>query len=40
MADNISVLISEEELDKRIRELGAQISREYEGTELHMICVL
>ena len=40
MADNISVLISEEELDKRIRELGAQISREYEGKELHMICVL
>ena len=40
MADNISVLISEEELDKRIRGLGAQISREYEGKELHMICVL
>ena len=35
MADNISVLISEEELDKRIRGLGAQISREYEKLKLY-----
>ncbi|MCR5210779.1 MAG: hypoxanthine phosphoribosyltransferase [Lachnospiraceae bacterium] len=38
--DKISVLISEEELDKRIRELGAEISREYEGKELHLISIL
>lgn len=36
----IRVMISEEEIDKRIRELGAKISREYEGKELHMICIL
>ena len=28
---NISVLISEEEVQKRVRELAAQISKDYEG---------
>jgi len=40
MADKISVLISEEEVNKRIRELGEQISKDYAGKDLHVICVL
>ena len=40
MKDEISVLLSEEELDKRIREMGEQISRDYEGESVHLICVL
>ncbi|MDE6744794.1 MAG: hypoxanthine phosphoribosyltransferase [Lachnospiraceae bacterium] len=36
----IRVMIPEEEIDRRIRELGAKISQEYEGKELHMICIL
>jgi hypoxanthine phosphoribosyltransferase len=40
MKENISVLISEEEVDKRIREMGEKISEEYAGKEVHMICVL
>lgn len=40
MEDNITVLISEEDLDKRIKELGEQISKDYEGQEVHLICVL
>ena len=40
MDDNITVLISEEDLDKRIQELGEQISRDYEGQQVHLICVL
>lgn len=40
MADKIKVLISEEEVDKKIRELGAQISKDYEGKSIHLICVL
>ncbi len=40
MEDNITVLISEEDLDKRIQELGEQISRDYEGQQVHLICVL
>lgn len=40
MAENIKVLISEEELGKKIRELGEEISKEYAGKTLHLICVL
>ena len=40
MAEKIKVLISEEEVDARIRELGEKISKEYEGKEIHLICVL
>ena len=34
------VLISEEELSKRIKELGQQISKDYEGKEVTMLCLL
>jgi len=40
MTDKISVLISEEEVEKRIRELAEQITKEYEGKEIRLICVL
>lgn len=40
MEDKIRVLLSEEEVDKRIEELGRQISRDYEGRSVHLICVL
>ena len=40
MAEKIKVLISEEEVDARIRELGEKISKEYEGNQIHLICVL
>ena len=40
MADTIKVLISEEQVKERIKELGAQISKEYEGKSLHLICIL
>lgn len=34
------VLISEESLKARIAELGAEISRDYQGKSLHLICIL
>lgn len=40
MADKISVLLSEEKVDERIMELGQQISKDYEGKEIHLICIL
>ena len=40
MADKISVLIPEEEVNKRICELGEQISKDYYGKEISLICVL
>ncbi|MDO5136589.1 MAG: hypoxanthine phosphoribosyltransferase [Eubacteriales bacterium] len=39
-SEKIRVLISEEEVDRRIREVAAKISEAYEGKEIHMICVL
>jgi len=33
-------LIPEEEVDKRIGEIGAQISADYAGRQVHLICVL
>ncbi|MBP5383677.1 MAG: hypoxanthine phosphoribosyltransferase [Lachnospiraceae bacterium] len=40
MGDRISVLLEEEKVDARIRELGAQISKDYEGRSVHLVCVL
>ena len=40
MSDKINVLISEEDVEKRIQEIGAAISKEYEGKCVHLICVL
>jgi len=40
MNDKVSVLISEEEVEKKISELGKQISKDYEGKKIHLICVL
>ncbi len=35
-----SILVSEEELDARIRELGAELSRDYEGKDLVLLGIL
>ena len=40
MAEKISVLLSEEEVDKRIKEIGEMVSKDYEGKNIHLICVL
>ncbi|MCR2021939.1 phosphoribosyltransferase family protein, partial [Blautia pseudococcoides] len=40
MSETIRQLISEEDVDKKIREIGEQISRDYEGRQVHLICVL
>ena len=36
----LETLISEETLHDRIDELSAEISKDYEGKELHLICIL
>lgn len=40
MAEKVSVLFDEQTVDDRIREMGEQISKAYEGKSLHLICVL
>lgn len=38
--ERVEKLLSEEAVDKRIADLGAQISKDYEGKSVHLICVL
>ena len=38
MAESIKVLVPEEEVDARIRALGEQISKDYEGKQIHLMC--
>ncbi len=40
MSDKIKVLISEEEVSTKIKALAEQINKDYEGKEVHLICVL
>ena len=40
MKENIKVLISEADVDKKIEEIGRAISERYAGKTVHLICVL
>ncbi|MGN0505370.1 MAG: hypoxanthine phosphoribosyltransferase [Lachnospiraceae bacterium] len=40
MEDHIKVLIPEEEVEARIKEIAALISKEYEGESIRLICIL
>lgn len=40
MAERIEVLLTEKEIDRRIQEIGDQISKDYEGKSVHLVCVL
>lgn len=34
------ILVSEQEIQTRVEQLGARISRDYAGQDLHLICIL
>lgn len=40
MTEKIKVMIPEEDVAKRIEEIGKRISEDYAGKQVHMICVL
>ena len=40
MEDKIRVLLTEEEVDEKIKQLGLKISEDYAGRSVHLICVL
>lgn len=40
MADEIKVLISEEDVNAKIKNLAEQISKDYEGKSVHLVCIL
>lgn len=39
-AHKVEVLLSEEEVNKRISELGKQITKDFAGKSIHLVCVL
>lgn len=40
MGEHIRVLLPEEDVDKKIKEIGEQISKDYAGKAVHLVCVL
>lgn len=40
MSEHVRILLSEEMVDARIKAIGEQISRDYAGKQVHLICVL
>ena len=40
MASHIEEMISEEQIDKRVREIAKQISEDYKGKSVRLICIL
>ena len=40
MSEKIKVLLSEEEVDSRIKQIAEKVSKDYAGKEIHLICVL
>ena len=40
MSEKIRELISEEDVAKKIAEMGAQISKDYEGESVYLLCIL
>ena len=40
MSETVSVMIPEEDVTKRIEEMGRQISEDYAGKQVHLICIL
>lgn len=40
MEDKIRILIQEEDVNRRISEVAAQINQDYEGRQVHLICIL
>lgn len=40
MAEKIRTLLTEDEVDAKIQEIGEQISKDYAGKQVHLVCVL
>ncbi|MCD8396390.1 MAG: hypoxanthine phosphoribosyltransferase [Lachnospiraceae bacterium] len=40
MKEKVRILLSEQEVDQRIEEIAKQISEDYAGKSVHLICVL
>jgi len=40
MAEHVEVMLTEEEVNARIREIGEMITKDYAGKKVHLVCIL
>ena len=40
MSESVRVMLPEEKVNQRIAELGEEISKEFAGEPVHLICIL
>lgn len=40
MSEHIRILLTEKEVNDRIQEIGEQVSKDYAGKQVHLVCVL
>ncbi len=40
MAEKITVMYTEEQIDQMVRQLAAQINKDYEGKHIRLVCIL
>ncbi len=40
MAEKVTVMLAEKDIERRVQELAGQISADYAGKTLHLICIL
>lgn len=40
LPSGLRVLLSSEKIQQRVREMGAQINRDYQGRPIHLVCIL
>jgi len=40
MAEHVRILLTEEEVNKRITEVAEEINRDYAGKPIHLVCIL
>ncbi|MBE5848193.1 MAG: hypoxanthine phosphoribosyltransferase [Lachnospiraceae bacterium] len=40
MSEHVRVMLTEEEVDAKIQEIGEKITRDYAGKQVHLVCVL
>jgi len=40
MAEKVRILLTEEQVDKRIEEVAEEINKDYGGESIHLICIL
>ena len=40
MAEKVKILISEDEIGKRVKEIAARINKDFHGEPVHLICIM